>query len=71
MKILGINYFGHDSSAALVIDGKVVSAVKEERLSRIKHDGAFPKRSIDYCLKNSQLSLSDIDVVAFTFIPEE
>jgi carbamoyltransferase len=71
MKIFGINYFGHDSSAALVIDGKVVSAVEEERFSRIKHDGAFPNQSINYCLENSQLSLSDIDAVALTFIPED
>ena len=69
MKIIGINYFGHDSSAALVIDGKVVSAVEEERFSRIKHDGAFPEQSINYCLKNSKLSISDIDTVALTFIP--
>ena len=71
MKILGINYFGHDSSAALVIDGKVVSAVEEERLSRIKHDNALPKKSINYCLKHSQLNISDIDILAFTFIPED
>jgi predicted NodU family carbamoyl transferase len=71
MKIFGIKYFGHDSSAALVIDGKVFSAVEEERFSRIKHDGAFPNQSINYCLENSQLSLSDIDAVALTFIPED
>ena len=70
MKILGLNLFGHDSAAALVIDGKLVSAVEEERFSRIKHDPAFPERSIKYCLDNSQLSLSDIDAVAVTFIPE-
>jgi carbamoyltransferase len=70
MKILGINLFGHDAAVALVIDGKLVSAVEEERFSRIKHDSAFPERSIKYCLENSQLSLSDIDTVVVTFIPE-
>lgn len=36
MKILGINAFGHDTSAALVIDGKLIAAVEEERLNREK-----------------------------------
>lgn len=71
MKILGINYFGHDASAALVVDGKVVSAVEEERFSRTKHDSAFPELSINYCLENSNLSLADIDAVALSFIPEK
>jgi predicted NodU family carbamoyl transferase len=71
MKILGLNYFGHDSSVALAIDGKVISAVEEERFSRIKHDSAFPELSINYCLKNSNLNLSEIDVVALSFIPEK
>ena len=71
MKILGLNYFGHDSSVALVIDDKVISAVEEERFSRIKYDSAFPKLSINYCLENSNLNLSEIDVVALSFIPEK
>ena len=42
MNILGINCFGHDSSATLVIDGKVVFAIEEERLNRKKHYGGIP-----------------------------
>ena len=37
MNILGINAVYHESAAALVIDGKLVTAVEEERFNRIKH----------------------------------
>lgn len=50
MYSLGISYSLHDSSACLVRDGKIVYAVAEERLSRVKHDGCFPVRAIRSCL---------------------
>uniref|UniRef100_UPI00396A147B carbamoyltransferase N-terminal domain-containing protein n=1 Tax=Mycetohabitans endofungorum TaxID=417203 RepID=UPI00396A147B len=37
MKILGINSAYHESSASIVIDGKIVAAAEEERFTRIKH----------------------------------
>ncbi|MBZ5627214.1 MAG: carbamoyltransferase, partial [Acidobacteriia bacterium] len=33
---------GHDSAAALVVDGKVIAAAAQERFSRKKHTGDFP-----------------------------
>jgi len=50
---LGISYQMHDSAACLVRDGRrrIVAAVAEERLSRIKHDAAFPVRAILECLR--------------------
>ena len=50
MRILGISAHFHDSAAALVEDGVVVAAAQEERFSRIKHDAAFPRRAMEYCL---------------------
>ncbi len=50
MKILGISGFYHDSAAALIVDGKVVSAVEEERFSGKKHDSSFPYKSIEWIL---------------------
>ena len=47
MKILGINAFHPDSSACLVIDGKVVAAIEEERIVRVKHWAGFQK--MQYC----------------------
>jgi len=65
MKILGISAFYHDSSAALVVDGKIVAAAQEERFTRIKHDKSYPRESINFCLDFNGLSLEDIDYVCF------
>lgn len=58
---LGISAFYHDSAACLLIDGKVVYAVEEERFSEIKHDSRFPVRSILWVL--TQAGIQDINQV--------
>ena len=63
MNVLGI-HIGHDSSAALVVDGRIVADVAEERFTRVKHYAGLPLRSIEYCLKSQGLAMSDIDIVA-------
>ncbi len=42
MKILGLNAFHGDASAALLRDGQLVAALEEERLNRIKHWAGLP-----------------------------
>ncbi|MFC1606536.1 carbamoyltransferase [Candidatus Latescibacterota bacterium] len=68
-KILGITAFQHDSAACLIIDGKIVAAVEEERLTRKKHDGSFPHKAISYCLKEAGITINDLDHVAFFWNP--
>lgn len=63
MKILGI-HIGHDSSAALIIDGKIVADVAEERFNRIKHYSGLPFKAIQYCLDLNNLRIDDIDIIA-------
>ncbi len=67
MKILGITPArAHDPSAALLVDGKIVAAVEEERLNRIKHStDRNPVLSVKYCLDTAGLEMKDIDAVAF------
>lgn len=64
MYILGINAYHGDSSACLIQDGKLLSAVEEERFRRIKHWAGFPSQSIDYCLKTAGISLEQVDYIA-------
>ena len=48
-----------------MIDGKLIGAVAEERLGkRIKHDSNFPKNSIKWLIKDSNINFSDIDIIA-------
>jgi len=37
MIIPGLNAYRGDSSACIVVDGKLIAAVEEERFKRVKH----------------------------------
>ena len=54
MKILGLNAFHGDASAALLRDGQLVSALEEERLNRIKHWAGLPMLAAKACLDGAQ-----------------
>jgi len=53
----------HDSGATLLINGNHVCSISEERLSRIKYEGNFPSKSIDYCLSFGNITPKDIDLI--------
>jgi len=59
--------FFHDSAAALLVDGQIVHAVEEERISRIKHTNAFPMGAIRACLQQTCTGAQDLDHVAYFF----
>src|SRR4051794_18422146 len=63
--ILGISAFYHDSAACLVRDGVIVAAAQEERFTRKKHDPAFPREAVKYCLAAGGISMEDVQYVAF------
>ena len=65
MYILGISAYYHDSAACLIKDGEIISAVQEERFTRIKHDSSFPKNAINYCISDENVCLTEIDYIAF------
>jgi len=65
MYILGISAFYHDSAAALIKDGEILSAAQEERFTRKKHDASFPKNAIQFCLGSENITIDKIDYVAF------
>jgi carbamoyltransferase len=65
MSILGISAFYHDSAACLVQDGKIIAAAQEERFTRKKHDASFPKKAVEFPLKQGGINTSDLDYVGF------
>jgi carbamoyltransferase len=65
MRVLGVSAYYHDSAAALVIDGRVVAAAQEERFTRRKHDAAFPRNAVEYCLREGKTALANVDAVVF------
>ena len=65
ISILGISAFYHDSAAALIIDGQIVSAAQEERFSRKKHDPRYPYNAIEFVLNYSNLKLNQVNHIVF------
>ena len=63
--ILGISAYYHDSAAALVVDGAIIAAAQEERFTRKKHDAGFPKFAIEYCLREAQIEIGELDHIIF------
>ena len=66
MNILGLNFYQHNSSAAMVINGSLIAAVEEERFSRIKNDGNLPVESINFCLNEANINLHQVDIIAIS-----
>ena len=69
MKILGINHDMYITSAALIIDGKIIAACPEERLNRDKLTRVFPTNAVNFCLKKASLRLDQIDFIANSYNP--
>lgn len=70
MRVLGFSV-GHDKGAVIIENGKVVVGITQERLSRIKHDGAYqggliPFESINYCLNALNITHRDIDYYVYS-----
>lgn len=63
--ILGISAFYHDSAAAVVKDGVIVAAAQEERFTRKRHDQAFPKNAIEFCVKEAGIQPEELSYVCF------
>ncbi|PKH50796.1 hypothetical protein CXF68_08895 [Tenacibaculum sp. Bg11-29] len=63
--ILGVSAFYHDSAACLLKDGAIIAASQEERFTRKKHDASFPKKAIDFCLKEAGISIDDVSLITF------
>ncbi len=78
MYTLGINAVYHDPAACLVRDGQVVAAAEEERFTRVKHGKRpipfstyeLPFYAIDYCLREANINLKDVNHVAYSYDPD-
>ena len=63
MIILGLNINHADTSACLIIDGKIIVAIEEERFIRKKHYAGFPINAIEFCLDFAKIQLKQVDFV--------
>jgi len=66
LRIIGI-HDNHNASVCLLEDGKLLFAIQEERLNRIKNFGGFPDLSLKMALQRNNLEIDDVDFFAFPF----
>src|SRR5476651_1948336 len=60
---------GHDTGVALVDrHGRILAAMSEERLSRVKMDGGFPFRALEMVLRMTGVQPADLDAVVVPFL---
>ncbi len=68
MYILGLNGWdkrGHDASACLIKNGKILAAAEEERFIRQKHAfDKLPHNSVKFCLEEGKINLDEVSIVA-------
>jgi carbamoyltransferase len=70
MIILGI-HDGHNSGASLFKNGKLLSAISEEKISRKKNEYGFPEKSIKFILKHNNIKKNQVNKIAVStkFLP--
>ena len=64
MRILGINAYHGNASAAILCDGRLVAAVEEERFNRVKYAAGFPAQAIRYCLAEAGVAIEEVEHIA-------
>ncbi|MBO0859584.1 MAG: hypothetical protein J2P21_14080, partial [Chloracidobacterium sp.] len=74
MYILGISGHQFDAASALIKDGRVIAAIEEEKLLRVKRIGisqcgGLPYEAIGYCLESAGVGFEDIDYVTYYVKP--
>ena len=67
MLILGLN--DSNSAAAIIRDGRLVAAAREERFDRIKFSDSYPTQAVNYCLRTAGITLKELDHVVFAWNP--
>ncbi len=66
---LGLNFLHSDTSACIFKDNELIAAAEEERFTRVKHTSNFPLNSINFCIEQAKISLSDITTVSINSNP--
>jgi carbamoyltransferase len=67
--ILGINATGFNTASCLIKNGKLISAVEEERIIREKRTRKFPIESIKYNLLKGGISFDKLNTIAISWNP--
>lgn len=65
LNVVGISAHYHDAACCILNQGRLIAAIQEERLSRVKHDPRLPTRAFVACLELAGMAIDDIDCIAY------
>ena len=65
MNLLSI-HDGHNCGVAIFINGNLVCALSEERITRKKNEYGFPMNAINYCLNYANLKKDQINQISIS-----
>ncbi|PCC14202.1 MULTISPECIES: carbamoyltransferase family protein [unclassified Pseudoalteromonas] len=69
--VIGLSFGYHDSACCILRNGELLAAAQEERFSRVKNDKNFPIQSLKYCLAQNDISIDQVDCIAYYEQPEK
>jgi carbamoyltransferase len=74
MYILGISGHHRNAAAALLKDGRIIAAIEEEKLARVKNigiaqSGGLPYEAIGYCLKAAGVGIEAVEYATYYLKP--
>ncbi|MCG3136104.1 MAG: nebramycin 5' synthase [Planctomycetes bacterium] len=69
MLILGVNASSHNTSAALLADGRLAAFAEEERFNRERYTMGFPEGAVRFALGHAGVRAEDVDAVVFAGSP--
>jgi len=61
--ILGLQ-LGHNATAALLLDGKIIGSISQEKFDNIKNSSTFPQDPIKWLLNEFKINASELQAVA-------
>jgi carbamoyltransferase len=67
--ILGVNAYHGDAAAALLVHGRLVAAIEEERFTRVKHWAGLPAQAMRACLRMAGVRAEEVDRFAISRDP--
>jgi len=68
MRILGLSSFRHDTAAALLEDGRIIAAIEDSKLARVRTRG-LPEAAMKFCLEKAGATWHDLDAIAVATRP--
>ena len=63
--VLGMT-LGHNATAALTHEGRVIACASEERFARVKNIYGYPEKAVKYCLQQAGITSAELSLIVLS-----